>query len=201
MGGTKKTLQNGGIIMPLPKENQRYTYKDYCTWDDNERWELIDGVPFAMTAPTRSHQTVSGNLYLQLAGFLKGKSCNVYHAPFDVRLNTDTDDDTVVQPDLLVVCDHSKLDDKGCTGAPDMVVEIVSPSTARKDRLIKFQKYQNAGVREFWIIDPDIKTVQVCVMENGKYVTTMYGDTDAIQVHVLENCQIDLCDVFADNIS
>ena len=185
--------------MTLPKEDQRYSYTDYCLWDDTERWELIDGVPYAMTpAPSRFHQGISINLLLQLGSFLKDKPCKVYAAPFDVRLNAGTDDNTVVQPDILVVCDLSKLDDKGCNGAPDMVVEIVSPSSAHKDRLIKFQQYLIAGVREYWIIDPEIRTVQVCYLENGNYITTMYGDTDTIQVRVLKGCHIDLHDVFAE---
>lgn len=182
--------------MPLPKE-KHYTHSDYLTWDDDSRYELIDGVPYMMSpAPSRVHQSVSSNLHLQLASFLKGKPCRVYHAPFDVRLNADTYDDTVVQPDLLVVCDRSKLDDKGCVGAPDIVVEILSPSTARHDRLVKFQIYQKAGVREYWLIDPDTKTLQVCILEDGKYITTMYGDTDTVHVHVLEGCAISLSDVF-----
>lgn len=184
--------------MPAPKEeNQSFTYADYLTWDDDERWELIDGVAYAMTAPLRSHQTISSNLHRDLAVFLKDKPCKIYHAPFDVRLNAETADNTVVQPDLIVVCDHSKLDERGCNGTPDMVVEILSPSTARHDRLVKFQTYQNAGVRELWIIDPETKTLQVNILESGKYVITMYGDTDTVQVFVLDDCHIDLNDVFA----
>ena len=132
----------------------------------------------------------------QLANFLKGKPCQIFAAPFDVRLNADTYDDTVVQPDLLVVCDPSKLDEKGCVGVPDMVIEILSPSTGRHDKLVKFQLYQKTGVREYWIIDPETKTLQVCILENGKYVTSMYGDTGAVPVHVLEGCAINLQDVF-----
>ena len=186
-------------MMPLTQENQRYTYTDYCTWGDSERWELIDGVPYAMSpAPSRLHQKVSGNLHRHLANFLHGKLCEVYTAPFDVRLNRDTADNTVVQPDLVVVCDRAKLDDRGCVGVPDMVVEILSPSTARHDRLIKFQTYQKAGVREFWIVDIETKTVQVSILENSNYITVMYGDTDMAPVHVLEGCEVDLQDVFAD---
>ena len=184
--------------MPIPEEKQSFTYKDYITWDDDERRELINGIPYAMTAPLRSHQTVSSNLHRELAGFLRDKPCVVYHAPFDVRLNADTNDDTVVQSDLLVICDRSKLDERGCTGAPDMVVEILSPSTIRHDRLIKFQAYQKAGVREFWIIDPDTRILQICLLENGKYVVSMHGETDTVRVHVLDGCRIDLNDIFAD---
>ncbi|MDR0311390.1 MAG: Uma2 family endonuclease, partial [Acidobacteriota bacterium] len=97
--------------MTLPQENQRYTYADYYTWDDGERWELIEGEPYLMSpAPRQVHQEILRELLLQLATFLKGKPCKLFTAPFDVRLNADTYDDTVVQPDLLVVCDRSKLD-------------------------------------------------------------------------------------------
>ena len=174
-----------------------YTYADYYGWNDGERWELVDGVPYQMSpAPLRVHQEISIKLSWQLQSFLNGKPCKLFAAPFDVRLNADTYDDTVVQPDLLVVCDRSKLDDRGCVGAPDMVVEILSRSTERHDRLIKFNIYQNAGVREYWIIDPDTRTVQVNILENGKYVVTMYGDADAAPVFVLDGCTVNLREVF-----
>jgi Uma2 family endonuclease len=147
-------------------------------------------------APSRTHQGVSGNLHGQLFNFLKGKFCKVYAAPFDVRLDADKEDDTVVQPDITVVCDKSKLDDKGCKGAPDMVIEIISASSARMDRLIKLRLYRRAGVREYWIIDPETKTAQVYLLENGKYVVNAYDNTDAVPVHVLEGCTINLKEVF-----
>ena len=192
-------VQKKRTIMSLlkEKENQRYTYADYRQWDDGERWELINGESYLMSpAPLRAHQRISMELSYQLRAFLKGKPCEVFAAPFDVRLNADTFDDTVVQPDLLIVCDRSKLDDKCCVGAPDMVVEILSPSTERHDRLVKFQTYQKAGVREYWIIDPDTGTVQVNILENGKYVITMYGDTGVAPVYILEGCTVNLREVF-----
>ena len=183
--------------MPLAQSNEYYTYTDYCTWDDGERWELIDGVPYAMSpAPSRIHQEISGNLYGQFFNFLRNKPCKVYSAPFDVRINADAEDDTVVQPDLLVVCDHSKLDEKGGKGAPDLVIEILSPSSARHDKFLKFNCYQRAGVREYWMVDPDTKTVQVCILENGKYIASVYDDS--IPVEALPGCTIDLKDVFAE---
>ena len=143
------------MAQPLRKEEARYTYADYMAWEDGERWEIIEGVPYLMSpAPTWVHQGISGELFLQIATFLKGKPCKVYAAPFDVRLfpADDDSDDTVVQPDIVVVCDRSKLDRSGCRGAPDMLVEILSPSTARHDQLVKLQLYKKAGVREYWIV-------------------------------------------------
>jgi len=185
--------------MPLPIEKEYYTYADYCTWDDSERWELIEGVPHAMSpAPSRVHQEISGNLHNQLYNFLKGKPCKVYHAPFDVRLNASKTDDTVVQPDLLVVCDQSKLDGAGCKGAPDMIIEILSPSTSRHDRIIKFQLYQKAEVQEYWTVDPDTKSLQTYVLDNGRYYATTYTEADIAPIQVLEGCNIDLSEIFAE---
>ena len=121
----------------------------------------------------------------------------VYAAPFAVRLNAD--DDTVVEPDLLVVCDKSKLaDGKVCNGAPDMIIEILSPSTASREKVLKFNKYLDAGVREYWVVYPDSKTVSVYLLEDGRYIANEYGETDNAPVNVLEGCVISLTDMFAE---
>ena len=180
------------------QKEKHYTYADYCKWPDDERWELIDGRPYAMApAPGSFHQSVSGEIYFQLKQFLRGKVCKAYISPLDVRLNADTKDNTVVQPDVLVVCDPSKIDEKGCVGAPDMVVEVLSPSSLRHDRLIKFNKYLEAGVREYWIVDPESKTVSAHILKDGAYITSVYSDEDTAPVHVLESCNIDLGEVFS----
>ena len=179
-------------------EYRRYTYEDYCSWDDDKRWELIDGFPYAMSAPSRKHQEISRNLFSQLHNSLKGNPCEVYFAPFDVRLNADTYDDTVVQPDILVVCDRDKLDAKGCIGAPDLVIEILSPSTMLHDKIIKFRRYLRAGIREYWIVDPEGNTVTVNILKDGEYVAVPYAGDESIPVHVLEGCVIDLHEVFYD---
>jgi Uma2 family endonuclease len=183
--------------MPQPKENERYTYADYCSWDESERWELIDGVAYAMSTPVEAHQSTLVELLAQLHSFLKGKPCKVFVAPFSVRLNAEGADDTIVEPDLMVVCDQKKLDGKGVVGAPDFVVEIISPSSVRRDRIVKFNLYRNAGVREYWIVEPETKTVQACTLKDGQYILTAYGDEDAAPVNVLPGCEINLKDVFA----
>ena len=184
----------------MPKEKEHYTYADYCEWDDSERWELIDGIAYAMSpAPMWIHQSCSMALSAKIFDFLKDKPCKVFHAPFDVRLNADEDDDTVVQPDIVVICDRSIISGTGCKGVPDMVIEILSPSTAMHDRFTKFNAYRRAGVREYWILDPETKTVNVHILTNGEYVTNVYGEDDTAPVRVLEGLTIDLKDVFAED--
>jgi len=181
----------------LPAYDKRYTYSDYLLWDDDKRRELIDGVPYLMAAPSWQHQGILGKLFLQFGNFLEDKSCKVFFAPFDVRLNADTLDDTVVQPDLLVVCDHSMLNDAGCKGVPDMVVEILSPSTLQYDKITKFNTYLKAGIREYWIIDPIAKSLASQILKDGKYITHVYTNKETVPVHVLEGFVIDLSKVFA----
>lgn len=185
--------------MEAIRADKYYTYADYAKWDDDTRYELIDGVAYAMAEPSVSHEAISGELFSQLYNFLKGKPCRVFGASLEVLLNAAGDeDDTVVQPDIKVVCDMSKLDDdKRCNGAPDMVIEILSPSTAKRDKVLKFNKYFQAGVREYWIVDPESRTVSVHVLEGGKYTISAYDETDIVPVHMLEGCAIYLPDVFA----
>lgn len=152
--------------IPLRKENERYTYADYVTWPGDERWELLDGIPFDMSpAPSRYHQEISGNLFFEIKKFLKDKKCKIYPAPFDVRLpegqQTDEETMTVVQPDISVICDPAKLDNKGCKGAPDFVVEIVSPDTVKKDMKYKLLLYEKHGVPEYWVVHPEENIVMV----------------------------------------
>ena len=182
-------------------EEIKYTYKDYLRWDGKVRYELIDGVAYAMAAPSRLHQKISGELFRQLSNFLRGKPCEVYHAPFAVRLNFDSFDDKVVEPDILVVCDESKFDARSVKGAPDFIIEILSPYNIKHDTVIKFRQYQKAGVKEYWIVDPQYKTVEVYILKDGKYgVGNIYRDNDIIHVHTLKGCQINLADVFYDTI-
>lgn len=183
--------------------HELFTYGDYLRWDDGERWELIDGVTYNMTpAPSRHHQQISGELFLQFGNQLRNTGCKVYAAPFEVRLPEGDEADeavrTVVQPDISVICDDSKLDDKGCKGCPDLIVEILSPSTARKDMKEKFLRYERAGLREYWIADPAGKTVTVFSLSDAGLFgrPDVYGEEERIIVGILDNLEIDLQQVF-----
>ncbi|MDR1705080.1 MAG: Uma2 family endonuclease [Clostridiales bacterium] len=177
---------------------QYYTYADYLTWDDDIHRELIDGRIVNMApAPGWGHQSVNMSLAAQLFQYLEGKRCKVFTAPFDVRINPDTTDDTVVQPDITILCDMSKRDKAGCKGVPDMVVEILSPSSGIYDRKVKYDVYEAAGVREYWIVDPEKRTVEQYILKNGRYAVKKHGGAARVNVHVLEGCVIDLARVFA----
>jgi len=188
--------------MVLPAKQEQYTFADVLTWDEGENIEIISGKAFMMATPSRIHQKISMELSRQLANFLERKSCEVYPAPFSVRLFEQDGDspenvDTAVEPDISVVCDRSKLDKHGCKGAPDMIIEILSPSTRRHDRLTKYNLYQRAGVREYWIVDPTDKSVQVFTLEDGRYAAKDFGAVgDKVKVNILEDCVIDLSEVF-----
>ena len=188
--------------MALPQE-KCYSMADVLDWDGQERIELVDGYPVMMAPPARIHQRACMALAGQLYHYLKGKKCEVYPAPFAVRLferEGDYPEDvyTMVEPDISVVCDCSKLDAAGCKGAPDLVMEILSPSTMRHDRFTKFNLYQRAGVREYWIVDPVSKSVQIFVLENGHYAAKDFGSAEEkVRVNVLEDCEINLSQVFS----
>ena len=182
--------------------SQLFTYEDYCTWSDEERWELIDGKAFRMEAPNRYHQKISATLFGEIYIHLKGKKCEAYHAPFDVKLNVGEGKDTVVQPDILVVCDQEKLDDKGAKGAPDLVIEILSRDTAKHDRVRKYQKYEQYGVKEYWIVDPRLKIITVNLLNNqGKSEAKEYIGAGAITSTSLSDFNIGLETIFADKRS
>ncbi|MBI5207591.1 MAG: Uma2 family endonuclease [Candidatus Firestonebacteria bacterium] len=188
---------------PIKKQAQKYTYGDYLTWPDDERWELIDGEAYNMTpAPSRFHQDILRELFLQFAEYLKDKTCKVYCAPFDVRLpdknEKDEEIETVVQPDIVVICDKSKLDDKGCIGAPDLIIEIVSPYTVQKDLKEKFSLYEKKGVKQYWIVYPDDKMVMVFNLGKNKEYgkPKIYSKEDKIEVGIFRSFVIDLKMIF-----
>jgi Uma2 family endonuclease len=181
--------------MDAVREEQYFTYEDYLSWPDYPRYELIDGEAYMLAAPTPEHQTIILGFGAQFHTFLKGKKCQAFVSPLDVILERTPFGDTVVQPDLLVVCDKNKITKKGCEGAPDLVIEILSPSSGRMDNLIKFERYQRAGVPEYWIVNPETGIVHSYVLHDGKYIASVYDHTAKIPVHVLPECEIDLNDV------
>ena len=189
--------------MALPAEKERYTFADCLTWGVDERIEIVDGEAVMMAPPTTAHQLISGEMFRQLANYLEGKKCRAIPAPFAVRLfekdgDSPEDVDTMVEPDISVVCDSSRLDKHGCKGAPDMVVEILSPSTQRHDRLVKLGLYQRARVREYWIVNPEDQTVQVMLLDDGGVLQLheVYDRQSVAKVNVLDGCFIELSKVF-----
>lgn len=191
--------------MLLPEKKSTYTFSDMLGWDENERVEIINGQALLMAAPSRVHQEICFEIGRQLGNFLEGKQCRVYPAPFGVRLfEQDGDDpkdtDTVVEPDISVICDRSKLDKYGCRGAPEMIVEVLSPASQRHDQLIKLNLYQRAGVLEYWIVDPENKTVRVMLRADSGLLQTheVYRQDDLAKVSVLDGCFIELSKVFSE---
>jgi Uma2 family endonuclease len=175
------------------KLEESYTYADYLSWNDDERYELIDGIAYMMAAPSITHQRISRELLGALWEFLRDRKCEVFAAPFDVRLFPEEDgsDTTVVQPDITVVCDPSKLSDgKACRGAPDLVVEILSGGSVIMDRKVKAEKYLEAGVKEYWIVNTEDLEVLVNVLTGARYVSTVYRDR--VPSTVLPGLEIDL---------
>jgi Uncharacterized protein conserved in cyanobacteria len=178
------------------RKEKHYSYADYLTWPDDARYELIDGEAFLMApAPLIEHQEVAGDVYHQLRNQLDGKPCRPYIAPVDVRLpradEADAAIDTVVQPDVLVVCDPAKIDRRGVRGAPDWLLEVLSPSTAAHDQIAKRRTYERAGVREYWLVHPSDRTLTVYVLDNGQYGRPeIYELKDATPIGVLPGVAI-----------
>ena len=183
--------------------SKSYTYADYLTWKFDEFVELIKGqVMRPMAGPSRQHQEYTGNIFGEIRQYLKGKSCRVYVSPFDVRLTTagangDQQIQTVVQPDICVVCDPAKLDDRGCVGAPDWIIEIVSPGNTARDTKIKFDLYEESGVREYWIVYPGVKTVAAYLLKDGQYkLSAEYAEPGPVPVQVLPGLALEWAEIF-----
>jgi len=193
----------GGSIVESAK-NGNYTYEDYLSWDGEERYELIDGWAYLMASPTPSHQEISLALAAEIRSFLKGKPCKVYQ-DIDVHLSPKAitrktlslqRKKTVVRPDISVVCDPGQISDSGCDGAPTLVVEVHSPSTKRFDMKKKFEEYRLCGVKEYWMVDPRERTVQVCVLEKGNYILHARDDADTLTSDLFPGLEIRLADIF-----
>jgi Uma2 family endonuclease len=178
-----------------------YTYADYAKWDTAERYELIDGVPHLMSpAPSPAHQEIVLRLGMIFSAFLEGKPCEVFISPIDVRLNAGSEDDTVLQPDILVVCDDSKIGGKSINGAPDLVVEVLSPLSEKYDSGAKLDKYLDAGVRECWIINPEAHTARIYHGNDGADISRSYREADAVKSEVLNGLVVPLSKIFAPEV-
>jgi len=180
-------------------EYGRYSYADYLNWQFDEVVELIKGKIFkkAAAAPKRIHQRISGELFLQIGNFLKSQKCQVYSAPFDVRFPKKSKEDSqifdVVQPDICVICDLDKLDDRGCLGAPDLIVEILSPSNNETELRYKFDIYESQGVKEYWIVSPENQTFTINTLIDKRYVTSrMMTSGDVVESAVIKGFSLDL---------
>jgi len=183
-------------IKDVAAEYEYYTYDDVIKIDDGNRYELIDGRIYMMSNPSRAHQKACGELHVLFHDFLKGKSCEVYISPFAIRLNAGKNNEAMLLPDLLVACDESKFTDNSYNGPPSLVIEILSPSTTRHDRVTKYNKYLQAGVPEYWIVNPVDKSLAVHLLEGGKYTATYYEIPDVVPVQALPGCEIELEQVF-----
>ncbi len=187
--------------MNQPQSN--YSYADYLKSSEEVRYEVIDGQIISMSpAPTPKHQQVQRELLAEFVMYLRGKNCSVFGAPIDVCLfaNQSTSNEKIkdwVQPDIVVICDRNKINPKNIVGAPDLVIEILSPSTARNDRVIKFNNFQKAGVREYWIVDPSNEYVEVFLLQDNRFISSgFYTKEDSIKVNIFEDLSITLEHIF-----
>lgn len=184
-------------------QNKQYSYAEYLTWKFEERVELLRGFIAKMAAPSRIHQEISGILHAKIRLQLWHSPCKIYAAPFDVRLphfskKLDKNVTTVVQPDLCIVCDPSKLDARGCAGAPDLIIEILSPGNSKKEMIDKFTIYEEAGVKEYWLVQPAEKTILRYVLnEKGEYIGLRpMTEEGMISTPIVPDFEMDIKDIF-----
>jgi Uma2 family endonuclease len=187
-----------------PDPSFSYTYADYLKWKFEERLELFRGKIYKLSAPNTKHQEVSGRISYEIFHFLKGKKCRVFTAPFDVRLpvkdrKKDDEVNTVVQPDICVICDEAKIDEKGCCGAPDLVVEILSPGNSRKEIRLKHELYEEAGVKEYWIVYPVEESISIFILnEDRKYIGfELFTTGDFLECTAVPGLIINVSDIFS----
>ncbi|OIZ62691.1 hypothetical protein BLA28_20040 [Eisenbergiella tayi] len=178
----------------LQQQPEALTLEQYEALPEDLRVEVFDGVVYDMASPSQEHQTISMELSTVLNTYIRGKkgSCRVFHAPFDVKLSEQPL--TIVQPDLMIVCDKDKLDGKRCNGAPDFVIEIVSPGNPADDYIRKLYYYKNAGVREYWIVDPRRKNVTINFFE-GNMLNVQYSFDSVIKVNIYDDLYINFSDI------
>jgi len=198
-----KTVLN---LSDLDVANGVYSYADYLTWKFDQTVELIKGKILQMSAPSRRHQGISREISALVYDHFRGHRCKFYAAPFDVRLydkqksqKANKDVFSVVQPDICIICDLDKLDDKGCLGSPDLVIEILSPGNSSKEMKLKKSLYEENGIREYWIIDPDHENAfQFHLLESGVYSpATIYVDDEILDCVIFPDLKIDLKEIFA----
>jgi len=182
-----------GIRIMASAQLKTYTEEDYYTMPEDIRAELIDGQIYYMSAPGRIHQEILNSINNAIYNYIRSKkgNCRVYPSPFAVKLFADNDK-IIVEPDISVICDSSKLTERGCTGAPDWIIEIVSPSTSSHDYVRKLNLYMNAGVREYWIVDPQKNSIYVYHLEETKFETAAYTFQSKIKASIFDDLWIDL---------
>lgn len=191
----KKNMNN------LALKQKKYTYEDLQNIDDGNRYELIDGELYLMSSPTTTHQEIVGEIYAQLHNYLKGKKCKAFVSPLDVCLSgirNPKKEYNVLQPDILVVCDENKLTkDMGIQGAPDLIIEVVSPNSRKHDTFIKYNLYQYYGVKEYWIVDVEAQVIYQYILNETNIYTLpkTYEIREDVKVKVLKNCTISLKDI------
>jgi Uma2 family endonuclease len=197
-----KVEEPSAEYLPTGQAGGSYTYANYLTWQMDEMVELIKGKIFKQAAAPRvNHQRVARKVLTAFSNFLKGKKCEVFIAPFDVRLpvksKKNEDINTVVQPDICVVCDPEKIDELGCVGAPDLVVEILSPGNNKKELHNKYEVYEESGVKEYWIIHPNECTLLIYTLIDGKYIPSkFFTHGDKVASQAVEGFVLDLDEVF-----
>lgn len=197
-----ETLQKHSLTEPDFNYSGNYTYADYLRWTIEERIELIRGKIFRMSpAPSSNHQTILNNINGPLWSFLKNQPCQVFVAPFDVRFprksKQDNDIVTVLQPDLCVICDPSKIDARGGIGAPDLIIEILSPGNSKKEMRLKYEVYEESGVKEYWVVDGERKVCHLFLLEDGQYKACRpFVEGDVLESRVLPGFKIPVDEVF-----
>lgn len=195
----KKNMEN------LALQQRKYTYEDLQNFEDEKRYELINGELYLMSSPTTLHQKIVGEIYVQLHNYLKGKKCQAFVSPLDVCLSgarNPKKEYNVVQPDILVVCDENKITkNMGIQGAPDLIIEVLSPTSKKHDTFVKYNLYQYYGVKEYWIVDEDVGVIYQYII-NEKNIYTLpktYDITENIKVNILKDCTISLKDIIEQN--
>jgi len=189
--------------------NKTYSYADYLTWQFEQYVELIKGKIWKMSpAPRTKHQRVIRKITYKLESFLLQKTCELFISPFDVRLydkkkseKVNQDIFTVVQPDLCIICDKTKIDELGCLGAPDLIVEILSPGNSRKEMRVKYELYEESGVREYWVADPERQTVHVFGLNENEVFESkkIFVSDDVMHSFIFPDLLIDLNEIFQEN--